>query len=136
MKSIKSVLLKATSMLAFTLLANSISPAKAQQAPPKYAAANDAGSEISFVQVENNMLVFDLNLKNLPAKGSVLSITDEDGNVIYEQTIKTVSYQRRYKIVRNNLSKVAFEISSKNFALNKSFSINTWIEERISVAKL
>ena len=123
-------------MLAFTLVCNSFSKTQAQQAPKTYVAASESGSEIRFVQAEDNMLVFELNLKNLPAKGSALSITDEAGNVIFEERIKADTYQRRYKIERNSISKIAFEISSKNFKLNRTFSINTWIEEKVSVAKL
>jgi len=136
MKSIKSVFLKASCMLAFTLIANSFSKTQAQQVQAKYAAASESGSDIRFMQMENNMLVFELDLKNLPAKGTMLSITDESGNVLFEQSIKTTTYQRRYKIERNNLSKIEFKVSKRNFNLNRTFSINTWMEEKISVAKL
>lgn len=135
MKLIKSVFLKATCMLALILISNSFSLIRAQ-VMPKHVSTNTSTGDISFVSVEGDMLVFDLNLKNLPANGSRLYIMDEAGNTLFEQVIKTATYNKRYKIERNNIRKIVFEVSSGRSLLNRSFSINTRIEERVEVAKL
>ena len=134
MKSITSVFIKATCMLAFVLVSNSFSLTQAQPMRT-YSPVADSG-DIRFVHAQEGMLVFELNLKNLPAKGSILTIKDESGNLLFEQTIKTENYSRLYKIEKNSISKIIFEISGKKILLNKSFSVNSWTEEKVEVAKL
>jgi uncharacterized protein YxjI len=135
MKSIKSVFIKAACMLSLVLVSNSFSSTQAQ--PVQYAvSATETKGDIRFVNAQDGMLVFELNLKNLPAKGSMLQIKDEAGNVIFERSIKTETFNVRYKIERNNISKISFEVTAKKMLLNKTFSINSRMEERIEVAKL
>jgi len=134
MKSIRSVFIKATCLLALIVFSNSFSATQAQTMNT-YKAATDAG-EIRFVQAQEGMLVFELNLKNLPVKGSILKIMDEGSNLIFEEGIKAETYTRLYKIERNNISKIVFEVSGRKILLNRSFSINSRMEERIEVAKL
>lgn len=136
MKCFKSVFIKATCMLAFVLVSNSFSLIQAQPVLNCNAAVTDSKGDIRFLSVQDGMLVFELNLKNLPSKGSMLQIRDEAGNVIFEEGIKTETYHVRYKIERNNISKITFEVSNKKILLNKSFSINSRMEEKIEVAKL
>jgi hypothetical protein len=135
MKTIKSVFIKATCMLAFILVSNSFSRTQAQ-VQQNYLAASDSTGDIRFVSAEGEMLVFELNLKNLPAKGSMLKIMDQAGNLLFEEGIRTETYNVLYKIERNNASRIVFEVSNKKILLNKSFSINTRIEERVEVAKI
>lgn len=134
MKSIKSVFIKATCLLAFILVCNSFSLTQAQ-VQANYAAVDSTG-DIRFITAENGMLIFELNLKSLPAKGSRLKIMNETGDLLFEQDIKTETYDMRYKIERNDISKIIFEVSNRKILVNKSFAINTWTEEKISVAKL
>ena len=68
MKTIKSVFIKATCMLALIVVSNSFSLTQAQVQLNYFTAADSTG-DIRFVRAEGEMLVFELNLKNLPAKG-------------------------------------------------------------------
>ena len=97
---------------------------------------SDTNGDIRYISAEGNALVFELNLKNLPTNGSNLQITDEAGNLIFEERIPTATLNVRYKIERNNISKLTFEVLGKKLHLNKSFSISSRIEEKIEVAKL
>ncbi len=135
MKSIRSVFIKTTCMLTLILFSNSFSFTQAQ-VMAKHTTTSSVAGDISFVKMEGDMLVFDLNLKNLPAKGSRLHIMDEAGNTLFDQVIRSVTHNKRYKIERNNISKIVFEVSSGKSLLNRSFSINTYVEERVEVAKL
>ena len=130
----KSIIVKVSCLLALIVLSCSVSFTQARTLPVDQV-VSDSG-DIRFVQAEDGVLVFELNLKNLPAKGSMLKIMDETGNLIYEETIKTASFSRLYKIERNNISRIVFEVSGKKILLNKTFSINSHMEERIEVAKL
>lgn len=135
MKSFKSVFVKTTCMLSLALVSNSFSATHAQKALYAFSATESKG-DIRFVNAQDGMLVFELNLKNLPAKGSMLHIKDEEGNLIFEENIETENFNVRYKIERNNISKISFEVTAKKMLLTKTFSINSWTEERVQVAKL
>ncbi len=136
MKIIKSVFIKTTCLLILILVSNSFSLIQAQTVFYPVS-ANEIMDNIRFVNVENDMLVFELNLKDLPVKGSTLTIKDEASNLLLEQKIVADTFRVLYKIVRNDISKITFEVVSSNRVfLNKSFSINRWIEEKIEVAKL
>ena len=135
MKSIKSVFIKATCMLALVSFLNSFTLTEAQPVFHSALAADSMG-DIRFVYAMDGMLVFELNLKDLPVKGSKLQIKDEAGNLIFEQNIKTETFKVRYKIERNDISKITFEVTGKKILLNKTFSIISRIEERIEVARL
>jgi len=134
MKSIRSVFIKAICLLVLIAISNSFSLTEAQPLP-NYSVITDPG-DIRFVNAQDGMLVFELDLKSLPEKGSMLKIKDESGNLLFEQRIRTETYHVRCKVERSNFSKIVFEVSDKKILLNKSFSINTWMEERIEVAKL
>lgn len=135
MKSVKSVFIKAAFMLSLFSISNSFSVTQAQ--PTLYTITDaETKGDIHFVDAQDGMLVFELNLKNLPAKGSMLQIKDEAGNLIFEESIKTENYNVRYKIERNNITKISFEVTANKMLLNKTFSIKSRMEERIEVAKL
>ena len=135
MKSFKTVSIKAACMLAFVFVSNSFSltPVHAQA---EHHAPTDAKGDIRYISAEDNILVFEMRLQNLPAKGSNIRITDDAGNIIFEDRVKTATCNVRYKIEKNNISKLTFEVLGKKLYLNKSFSINTRLEEKIEVAKL
>ncbi len=135
MKSIKTVFVKAACMLAFILVSNSFSLTQVKAQVYKKT-VNDSNGDIRCISAEGNTLVFELHLQNLPAKGSNLQITDESGNLIFEERIATNALNVRYKIERNNIRKLTFEVSGKKLHLNKSFSISSRVEEKIEVAKL
>jgi len=135
MKTMKSVFIKTTCMLILVLASNSFSLTQAQSKSYS-ASADESKGDIRFVDARDGMLVFELNLKNLPAKGSRIQIKDEEGNVIFEESIRTETYNVRYRIERTGISRIAFEVSNKKILMNKTFSINSHIEEKIEVAKL
>lgn len=135
MKPIRSVFIKATCILSLIVASNAFSLTQAQPMPQPILTAASTG-DIRFINAQDGMLVFELNLNNLPVKGSMLRIKDEAGNLLFEQGINEVTYNARYKIERNSISKITFEVSGKKMLLNKSFSIVSRMEERIEVAKL
>jgi len=92
--------------------------------------------KIRFVGAEEDLLIFEVQLTNLPTKGSDLVIMDENGNIIFEERIATVSHTCRYKIVRNNMELITFKISGKTFLFNQSFAISYKVEEKLEVKKV
>jgi hypothetical protein len=132
MKSLRSVFIRTTCMLFLVSVSNSFT---ATQAQSQTLVLNETSNSIRFVQAEGDVLVFELHLTNLPAKGSKLRIIDGDNNTLLEQNIRTESYNIRYKILKGDISKINFEVSGKKLLLNQSFSIKSRIEEKIEVTK-
>ena len=115
MKSIKTVFIKAACMLAFVFVSNSFSLTQVKAQEKYCAPADDTKADIRYISAEDNVLVFEMHLQNLPAKGSRIRITDEAGTTIFEDYFTTATCDVRYKIERNNISKLTFEVSGKNF---------------------
>ena len=99
------------------------------------ASIHHAANRIKFVGVENEMLVFELLLNNLPQEGSWLRITDEQGTLVFEERIKGTTLNKRYKVVRNRMTQIQFEILSKRSLLKESFHVNLRTEEKWEVTK-
>lgn len=100
-----------------------------------YIAEKTTMNKVQFMGIDGELLVFDLQLANLPAKRSVLRILDEKRNVIHEERINGTSLIRRYKIVKDNVTKLYFEVSDRQIILQQSFNINYKVETKWEVTK-
>jgi len=127
MKSIKFVFLKAIIVVFFTFCAGS----SYSQNPSENYVKTDAANKVQFMGVENNFLVFDLFFMEVPAKGCTLKIMDNDGNIMFEETIPGNSYTRRYKVPKEETSRISFKAQAKGFVFNQSFVIKK--EEKLVV---
>jgi len=132
MKSMRSVFVKTAFMLVLTSASNSFAATQTQE---QYSIVNESAGNIRFVSIEGEMLVFELRLNNLLPKGSMLRIMDGENNLIYEERTSVDTYNIRYKIVRNDISKINFEISNKVFFLTQSFNVNSRTTETVEVTK-
>lgn len=135
MKSLKSIFIRTACMFFLVSLCNSFTITQAQ-VTAQAVSGNETEGSIRFVQAEGDMLVFELHLTNLPAKGSRLRIIDGDFNTLFEQKISTATYNIRYKIARGEMSHINFEVSGKKLFLNQSFSIKSRTEEKIEVTRV
>jgi len=127
MRSIKFVFLKAIIIAFFTFCAGS---SYSQNSSENYARTETA-NKVQFMGVENNFLVFDLLFTEVPAQGCTLKILDHDGNIMFEESIPGNSYTRRYKVPKEETSKVSFKAMGKGFVFNQSFIIKK--EEKLVV---
>jgi len=134
MKSLKPFFIRTACMFILVSLSNSFTHTQAQ-VHAQAAAPNESCGSIRFVQAEGDMLVFELHLTNLPAKGSRLRIIDGDYNTLFEQKINTATYNIRYKIARGEMSHINFEVSGKKVFVNQSFVIKSRTEEKIEVSR-
>ena len=119
MKSIKFVFLKAIIIVLFTFFAGSSFSQNSSESYIKTEGAN----KVQFMGVENNFLVFDLLFMEVPAKGCTLKIMDSDGNIMFEETISERSFTRRYKVAKEETSRISFKALGKGFVFNQSFTI-------------
>lgn len=134
MKSINSVFTRTVCMIALVSFSNSFAKTMAQ-GYPQLVVAKEAKENIQFVSVEGEMLIFELRLNNILLKGSVIRILDGDNNIIFEEKTNEGTYSIRYKIVRNDMRIINFQVYNKNYSLNQSFNITSVIEEKIEVKK-
>lgn len=135
MKSLTSVLTRAICLLILAIVSNSFTYSQ-QPVKSTSAFAETSFGDIRYVRTEGEMLVFDLNLNNLPSRGTMLRISDGENNVILEEKISTGTYNIRYKIARENIRRINFEVSGKKIFFNQSFTIDSRIEERTEVTKV
>ena len=127
MKSIKFVFLKAIIIVLFTFCASS----SYSQNPSESFMKNDGANKVQFMGVENNFLLFDLLFMEVPAKGCTLKIMDNDGNIMFEETIAGNSYTRRYKVAKEETPRIRFKALGKGFVYNQTFVIKK--EEKLVI---
>ena len=119
MRSIKFVFLKAIIIVFFTFCAGT---SYSQNQPENYVKTETA-NKVQFMGVENGFLVFNLLFTEVPAKGCTLKIMDHDGNIMFEESISGNSFSRRYKVAKEETSRISFKALGKGFAFNQSFTI-------------
>jgi len=83
----------------------------------------DAANKVEFMGIENGFLVFDLLFSEVPAKGCTLKIMDNDGNIMFEESISERSFTRRYKVAKEETSRINFKAMGRGFVFNQSFTI-------------
>lgn len=100
------------------------------------ASGEDDNGKVEFVKSENGNIYFEVGLKNIPAKGCMLRITDQFNELIYESKISTGSYSKTFKFPYNEMTKINFDISGKKYQLYRSFDLSYKVETRLEVSKL
>ena len=128
MRSIKFVFLKAIIIVFLTFCAGS----SFSQNPSENYVKTEAANKVQFMGVENDFLVFDLLFSEVPAKGCTLKILDHDGNIMFEESISERSFTRRYKVAKEETSRISFKALGKGFVFNQSFIIKK--EEKLVVS--
>ena len=119
MRSIKFVFLKSIIIVFFTFCAGS---SYSQNPSENYVKAEGA-NKVLFMGVENGFLVFDLLFSEVPAKGCTLKIMDQTGNTVFEESIPGNSFAKRYKMPKEEFSKISFKAVGKGFVFNQSFTV-------------
>jgi hypothetical protein len=119
MKSIKFVFLKAIIIVFFTFCAG----LSYSQTPSENYLKTETANKVQFMGVENDFLVFDLLFSEAPAKGCTLKIMDQTGNTVFEESISGNSFAKRYKMPKEEFSKISFKAMGKGFVFSQSFTI-------------
>ena len=119
MKSIKFVFLKAIIIVFFTFCSGS----SYSQNPSENYVKTETANKVQFMGIENGFLVFDLLFSEVPAKGCTLKIIDQAGTIVFEESISGNSFAKRYKMPKEEFSKISFKAMGKGFVFNQSFTI-------------
>jgi hypothetical protein len=134
MKSLNAFLAKALIVLVATFSASSFVVAQKQMAE------NLSVNRVVFIGTDDqNRLVFELQLTNLPEKGNLLLILDGEKNILFEEQINSKTYRRRYKIDRSEMNSdmnmIHFEVINGQPLLKESFRLNYRVECKWDVIK-
>jgi len=119
MRSIKFVFLKAIIIVFFTFCAGQ----SYSQNPSEIYVKTEGTNKVQFMGIENGFLVFDLLFSEVPAKGCTLKIMDQVGTIVFEESISGNSFTKRYKMPKEEFSKISFKAMGKGFVFNQSFTI-------------
>lgn len=87
---------------------------------------------IRYTGIHDRMLQFDVNIPGLPSR-SVLRILDEEGNLLYEEYLKTGNFNKRYKVPAGPYGRLHFEVSGRGTRVKQNFNITRQLEERVVV---
>jgi len=119
MRSIKFLFLKAIIIVFFAFCAGS----SYSQNPSENYVKTEGANKVQFMGIENDFLVFDLLFSEVPAKGCTLKIIDQAGTIVFEESISGNSFAKRYKMPKEEFSKISFKAMGKGFVFNQSFVI-------------
>ena len=126
-------LLKKTLVLSLLLLCLGILGQSFTHLPTN---SSEATNSIEYVNGDVESLTFCVNLPQVPEKGCILRITNETDEILFEQRIKSKTHKQVYKIKGNNLSKIRFTATGKDFRVEETFNLRFVVEEKIEVTKL
>ena len=93
-------------------------------------------TSIEFVRADEELLVFEVNLGQIPEKGCMLTIYEGSGETLFQKRINSPSFRQIFKIAKSNLDQVNFEARGKNFLVKESFYLQFRVEEKVEVIKL
>ena len=129
MKPIKKLFAKVLLPLVFVLSIFSASAGNTFPVP-------ETKNSIEFLKIDGDTLLFKTELYNLPKEGCMLIISDAAGNTLYSENIKSGSHAKIYRINRQELTGVYFEVRSKKMFYTESFTFNTKLQETFLVTKI
>ena len=96
----------------------------------------DENGGVEFVKSEGGNIYFAIGLKNIPARGCQLRITDQFNEVIYENRISGATYQKTFKFPDYGMTKINFEVNGKQYQLYRSFDLSYKVETKLEVTRL
>lgn len=93
------------------------------------------GGHVHFIGINEGMLVFEVQLENVQQKEIVLTIDDENGYEIYSERIEKPAFIKRYKIEKNAMNKIQFNIKEQQKTSTETFNVNYKLEEKFEISK-
>lgn len=129
MKSFATIMKKAAFLpiicLSFTCFAQTPSTIK-----------NEDKGTIEFVKAEKGYLYFDVDLKQIPSTGCIISISNQEDQSFFEDQIRTNTYKKTFQVPNDGNSKIYFAINGKKYRMQQSFDLTYKVETKWEVTKL
>ena len=93
-------------------------------------------SSIEFVRADEELLVFEVNLEQIPEKGCTLTIYEGSGETLFQKRINSPTFRQIFKIAKSNFDQINFEARGKNYLVKEWFYLQFKLEEKLEVTKL
>lgn len=97
---------------------------------------NDEKGKVEFVKSQDGNLFFDVELKNIPASGCNIIISNQENEVLFEDQITGGTYRKTFRIPQAGASKIYFEVNGKKYRVSQSFDLKYKVETRWEVSKI
>jgi hypothetical protein len=92
-------------------------------------------SWIRFAGVEKEYLIFEVDLSPAAGKEGLLRIRDGNRELLFEERLRGGKGTRRYKLRRDGIERLQFELHYNRQLLEERFTVNSYLEEKIEVSK-
>lgn len=96
-------------------------------------------ASIQFAGSLDNALVFDVKVANTNGDKFTITVSDNDGNVLYTQGFSEKNFDKKFKLLKSDeISRYNFKITSNNKDLEQVFSVNasTKVVDDVVITKL
>ena len=130
-KQIMFAIAKLTFVVLFVMTVAGVS---AQESVSTQAEKN---AQINYLGTQDGMVLFNVAFANPTGNKFVVTVTDRDGFTIYQEASSDKKFDKRFKLLAPDSSKLTFVIkNAKETALTQSFEINTHVVEDVIVTRV
>jgi hypothetical protein len=94
---------------------------------------------VQFAGSADNALYFNVKVANTYGDKFTVTVTDNDGDVLYSQSFSDKNFDKRFKLLKSDdISRYNFKITSNNKDIEQSFSVSatTKTVDDVTVTKL
>jgi len=92
--------------------------------------------KVEFIKSENGHLFFEVDLKNIPATGCIISISNQEAQLLFEDQIRTTVYKKTFQIPNDGSAKIYFDVNGKKYRISQSFDLKYKVETKWEVTRL
>ena len=97
---------------------------------------NDEKVSIFYAGLENDHLVFFVNVTNQQNDKLQLQLTDEKKNVLFEEIFTKATLSKKFLVKRDDINNVLFQIRGRHYNFYREYSIVTKITEDVIVDEM
>jgi hypothetical protein len=99
--------------------------ANAQQATGTGTIPVKDSATIQYLGMQDDMLIFNVSYDNPQGSKFVISLKDQDGTQLYQNSFRDKSFYKQFKLPKTDRDKVVFMIrSGQNTPIEKAFLVN------------
>ncbi len=139
LSSVRTTNKKSMYALAFVLATGISSPLMAGSTP-KAVTTLASNISVKYIGQSNYMPVFQVNIDNATQEAVLVTLKDDESNVIYSDKFKGKTFSKNFQfdVANPDNTTITLMLSSKGFSKTESFQISnvSKIVEKISVTKL
>lgn len=122
--------------IAFSLLTVAQLPGLSPMSATAFAQDGGNRSKVQYAGKTEGFLLFDVTIAGKSKERTILSIRNENGDELYNETIYGSQAGRRIKIESAEMKQVQFSINSRTASFSKTFSVNTSYVEKTEVVEV